>query len=221
MIASTYFGPGTKAVLQGNTLTGNTYGADIGYGSGDTTVALLEGNNLVANTGAGLQVEGGATVDAGDCTGSNVTGLGSSTGGNDFSGYFVGTAKAIINLNSGSPSVLAYQDNYGAVSGQNILNVLSGAVAFSQSGGLLLTSPPIVSGPSAPQCLNDVAAVAPAAANLAQFLAQGGIASASSVSSFSSSQTFVLNSPGNYTVTRTYSLTDTAASPRPATRPFR
>ena len=70
--------------------------------------AMIQGSVLTGATEAGIRVENGGTVDAGNCTGVNVTGLGISTGGNTLTGYgFDSKAPwAIENLNtSGRPGV--------------------------------------------------------------------------------------------------------------------
>ena len=85
------------AVVTNNlaSITGNGIGVDV-----DTGVALLQNNDLTGNTVAGIWATNGAIVDAGDCGDGNVTGLGSSSGGNDLSGYFAGPGVAIINGNA-------------------------------------------------------------------------------------------------------------------------
>ncbi len=109
----------------------------------DTGVALLENNDLRSNSVAGILATNGAIVDAGNCTGTNVTGLGMSTGGNNLSGYaFTNTGPfAIANYNpAATPVVLAEQDNFGAMAGTNIANDFYGAsgVVYSQSPELLV-----------------------------------------------------------------------------------
>ncbi len=181
-------------------ITGNGVGIDVNGGK-----ALVENNTLTNNSIAAIRVQNGGTLDAGDCTGSSVTGLGtgsglngSSAGGNDLSGYLTGGAKAIINE---SGTALAYNNNFGAAPGQDILAALTGAVAYSQSGGVLVNSP---LPPITVQCVGEIPT---AATNFAGFIALGGVAScnAATVSSSDSPLT-----PGPYegTVTRTYTLTD-------------
>ncbi len=80
-----------------NTITGNTTGIEVNGGT-----AMLQGNDLTGNT-IGLRVEGGAVVDAGqNGPGTDFTGLGISTGGNDFTGYTSSSSSsgAIVNLNA-------------------------------------------------------------------------------------------------------------------------
>ena len=95
---------GGSANLLDNTITGNTFaGVDVDGGT-----AVLQGNNLTGN-GIGLLIRGAAVVDAGQ-TGkpvqSNFTGLGVSTGGNDFSGYSGSSTSsgAIVDLNAVPPA---------------------------------------------------------------------------------------------------------------------
>ena len=56
-------------------ITGNTNGVDVNGGK-----ALIENNDLTGNSEAAIRLENNGVVDAGDCTGGNVTGLGSGTG---------------------------------------------------------------------------------------------------------------------------------------------
>ncbi len=202
--ADSDFGPNTKATVRGNTLTGNTLGAAIGFGvSGDTSAVMLEGNNLAGNAVDGIQVVGGATVDAGDCTGGNVTGLGSSSGGNNLSGYgFDGASPwAIENLNGSGPAVLAYQNSYGAVVGNNLASLFSGNVLADQSGGLLVQYP----GPQTVMCLSSE----PAGANtLAAFVAQGGAVSATTATVSFIDSVVSSNYPSKQVISRQYSLSD-------------
>ena len=97
-------GPGGTATIISNpaaAITGNTTGIDVDGGT-----ALVQTTDLNGNT-VGLLIQGGGTVDAGqDGAGTNFTGLGVSTGGNDFSGYSTAataSAGAIVNLNGGAP----------------------------------------------------------------------------------------------------------------------
>ena len=189
-------------------ITTNAVGVDVDGGK-----ALIQNNDLTANAEAGIRVEDGAIVDAGNCSGVNVTGLGISTGGNNLSGYgFDNVAPwAVEDLNtSAEPNVLAQQDNFGALAGQDIEQVLYdhqdspglSTVVFSQSGALLLSCPPTTS----VQCLVDVPV---GATTLAQFLAQGGVVSGSS-GTVSFSDSFVPGAyPGDGTITRLYTVAST------------
>ena len=174
-------------------IAGNGVGIDVDMGK-----AMLQNNDLTGNTVAGIQVENGATVDAGNC-GADVTGFGASTGGNNLSGYLTGSAKAIINANAGgTPVVLADHDNFGATSPvDNLVAAFSGVVEYSQSPAVLSCP-----GPVTVTCVSDV----PAGANsLAGFIAQGGYYSAGAASvSFSDTP----HPAGNGTITRTYTVAD-------------
>ena len=84
-------GAGASASIISNSasITGNAVGVSV-----DAGAALLENNDLAGNTLAAVLATNNATVDAGDCSGSDVTRLGtgtgahgSSAGGNDLSGY--------------------------------------------------------------------------------------------------------------------------------------
>jgi autotransporter-associated beta strand protein len=197
------------ATLKGNTASpmGNAVGVLV---SGASALALLENNTLTGDTEAGIKVAGGATVDAGDCTDSHVTGLGtgsepngSSAGGNVLTGYGFDSAApwAIENLNSGSPAVFAYQNSYGAVADNNLASLFTGNVLADQTGALLLQSPANLNF----QCLSSVPA---GATDLAGFVAQGGTVSATAAS-VSFNDSVVPSTPNNRVVTRTYTVTDT------------
>src|SRR5207344_2929854 len=78
-----------SVVGQHQSICGNLVGIDVDAGR-----ALIEGSLLTNNYTAAIAVENGGVVDAGDCDGGNVTGLGagsgpngSSAGLNDLSGY--------------------------------------------------------------------------------------------------------------------------------------
>ena len=100
-------GPVAKAriVDNDNSITNNATGVDV-----DGGVAMLQGNNLNGNS-IGALVRGGGKADLGqNGPGTNFTGLGISTGGNNFSGYTsaaTSTAGAIVNLNNNAPNNLA------------------------------------------------------------------------------------------------------------------
>ena len=188
-------------------VTGNGVGIFV---SGSSAKALIENNNLAGNTAAAIRAELGATVDAGDCNGGNVTGLGtgggpngSSAGLNDLSGYGFDNAApwAIENLNTGGPAVLAYQNSFGAVTGDNLEKLFSGVVQASQSGAVLLVSAPPDTNV---QCL---ASVPEGATTLAQLVAQGGAVSATPVT-VAFSDIVVSNSPNDRVITRTYVVAD-------------
>jgi autotransporter-associated beta strand protein len=175
----------------------------------DGGAALIENNNLTGNTVAGIVATNGAVVDAGDCAGANVTGLGtgsglngSSAGLNNLSGYGFDNAApwAVENLNGGTPVVLAQLNNYGAGVGDNIGAAVSGAVTYSQFGGVLVSCPPAVS----VQCVADVPA---GATTLAQFLTLGGQVSCSSAT-VSYSDGALTPGPVDGTITRTYTIID-------------
>jgi len=155
--------------------------------------ALLENNNLTGDTEAGLKVLNGATADAGNC-GTDITGLGSSAGGNNLSGYLSGSAKAVINVGS---TVSAEDDNFGATKGGNISNAFTGTVAFSQNPQVLAAPAPVTV-----TCVSEVPA---GATTLDGFIAQGGYFSASAATvTFADNTNFI----GSGVITRTYTVTD-------------
>jgi parallel beta-helix repeat protein len=96
-----------SAALIGNFVNNNGAGVDV-----DGGIALLQDNDLNSNT-IGLLIRNGGTVDAGQvddvgpdgAIASDFTGLGMSTGGNDFSSYTDpadASSGAIVNLNADS-----------------------------------------------------------------------------------------------------------------------
>ncbi|MFT3883717.1 MAG: right-handed parallel beta-helix repeat-containing protein [Gemmatales bacterium] len=136
---------GYAKLTNGNTISGNRWGVRVLGGT-----AMLQGNNLSGNShtgasAAGLFVANGGVVDAGqviDTTEVNYTGLGISTGGNNFAtGYAMGGAQAIVNLNAnfgGPPSgtanltdgtnVSARNNNFGTTVYGNIEQVVNHAI---------------------------------------------------------------------------------------------
>lgn len=209
-------GAGSSINVQESTATivGNSasVGSQVGiWVSGASAKALIEGNTLVGDSEAGIKVDSGATVDAGDCTGGDVTGLGtgsglggSSAGGNVLTGYgFDGaTPWAIENLNAGSPIVLAYQNNYGAVVGNNLATLFSGDVAADQAGGLLVQYPGTVTVP----CLSNLPA---GATSLADFVTQGGTVSATTAAVSYVDSVLSSNYPNQQVISRSYTVSDT------------
>lgn len=198
------------ASVRNNSLTENTTAIYVG---GGTTKVLVESNEFSGTYGPGLHVESGAIVDAGDCLNRNVTGLGSSAGGNRLVGFgFDGVAPhAIENWNYGSvghPPVLAYNNDFGATAADDIEALMvddtdfSGfsAVEFSQAGPLLVSCPPAIT-------VTGSADVPTAATTLADFRAQGGVVS-SSPATVSSSDGPLTPGPTEGTITRTYTVTD-------------
>jgi hypothetical protein len=194
--------------LLGSQLLSGAVGLEV-----DGAKALVENTVFSGQSAAAMRVLNGAIVDAGDCAGGNVTGLGtgsgangSSAGGNEFGGHEGGLPWAIKNLNTSSqPTILAQNNHFGA--SQNIELLLYddtddpalSAVTFSQPV-LTVSCPPNVSVP----CLGD----APAGAQtLAAFLAQGGVAS-SSPASVSFIDGPLTPGPVEGTITRTYTITD-------------
>jgi hypothetical protein len=195
-------GANATATVRGSAIVGNQIGVDVDAGK-----ALIESNNLANNSIAGIEAVNGGIVDAGDCTGSNVTGLGtgsgqngSSAGANNLSGYGFDAAAPWAILSTSTAPVLGYQNLYGAVTGDYIANVLSGNVLFSQLGGAPIKCP-------APVTLQCTAQVPPALTTFAAFLAAGGTVPGSE-GTVASEDALVETVPGTYTITRTYVLTD-------------
>jgi parallel beta-helix repeat protein len=139
ILVTTYYGLGTQATIIGNFIYGNTTGIAVGYDSSDTSLvtikdnffngsggngvgidvvggkAMIQGNDLRYNN-VGIQVEGGATVDAG---GGHIAGLDSSTGDNILRGYTGDPTTgnyAIVDLNTkagSQPNVMARNNYFG------------------------------------------------------------------------------------------------------------
>ena len=125
-------GAEASATITNDTITGNGTGVDVDGGT-----ALLQGNDLTSNT-IGLLIDDGGIVDAGQ-TGkpaeSNFTGLGESTGGNNFSSYTAAATSssgAIVDLNADS------------VAGPR--GVPADATAFGNTWNAALTTPAEVGG---------------------------------------------------------------------------
>ncbi|MBN1587875.1 MAG: right-handed parallel beta-helix repeat-containing protein, partial [Pirellulales bacterium] len=98
-----YVGPGSATAIVGNSIVGTGLSTAIDVESG---TAMIEGNDLGGNM-IGLLVRSDGTtpavVDAGQLAGgTDFTGLGISTGGNDFSAYTTSDALsgAVVNLNA-------------------------------------------------------------------------------------------------------------------------
>lgn len=213
VLATTYFAPNTALTLLDSSLTGNTYGVAIGYDSADATKVLLQGNDLTGNTAAGVQITGAALVDMGQLPpGSNFTGLGISTGGNDLSGYgFDETDPWAIDASDtvAGAQVLAYNNDFGAAITDDINSLITDgfdasgpvAAAFSQTGDLTAVAPTNVT----VECAGDIPA---AITNLADYISAGGVVSASPVTISSVDVNYGGFPVGDGTVTRTYTLTD-------------
>jgi VCBS repeat-containing protein len=159
----------SKASILNNTITNSGIaGVEVDGGT-----ALLQGNTLNGNT-IGLLVEGAAIVDAGQAgkpTTSNFTGLGISTGGNDFSGYTVAataTSGAIVDLKPDAVAgrqnppadVTAYGNTWATPTANGIENVVwhdtdvstLGFVDFAAFGNLVVT-------PTTPTTINEGSSV--------------------------------------------------------------
>jgi hypothetical protein len=183
-------------------ITGNAVGVKV-----DTGVAMIQNNDLTGNTSAAIVALNGAKVDAGDCTGANVTGLGSSSGGNNLSGYSFNSVAplAIENFNaSDTPVVLAENDNFGALAGTNITTDFNNpaAAVYSQNAEVLVAP-------------TDVTVVCPSyvplpATTLSGLIAQGGYFSASTATVSSLDSTVLTNSG---TIIRTYTVVDACGVP--------
>ncbi len=172
----------------------------------DSGRALVEGNLLTSNRFAAIVVENNGVVDAGDCSGANITGLGSgnglngaSAGLNTLSGFGFDKLAPWAIHNSGGIPVLADRNIFKAAEGENIRDAIHGPVSFSETGILSVSAPPAMQ----VECIGQVPV---AAQTMEEFVAAGGVVTAGSVSRVSSSETIVTNRPGHYTLTRCYTV---------------
>ncbi len=188
-------------VGQHQSICGNLVGIDVDGGR-----ALIEGSLLTNNYAAGITVENGGIVDAGDCDGGNVTGLGtgsgpngSSAGSNDLSGYGCDRKEPWAIRNESNIPVLADRNFLNVRPGEDINAAVSGPVRFSDAGALKVVAPVA----RQVECLSEVP---PGAETAEQFVAAGGLVTAGAISAVAFHDTVVLDRPGAYTVFRDYSL---------------
>jgi hypothetical protein len=168
--------------------------------------ALVEGNLLASNRFAAIVSQNNGIVDAGDCSGSDVTALktgsginGASAGLNDFSGYGFDNVAPWAISNSIGGTVLADRNIFNAAPGQLIEDAFCGAVRFSDSAKLVVSPPARLE----VQCFSQVPV---AATTLEEFVAAGGVLISGSVASLVACDIIVTNGPGQYTITRCYTL---------------
>src|SRR5579883_3283089 len=195
-------------VGNGQVITGNDIGVRVDAGS-----ALLEGNALTNNSLAGISVINNGIVDAGDCDGVNVTGLGAgsgpngaSSGLNDLSGYGFDRAEPWAIINSGAKPVCADRNNFGLYSGNLVDEVVKGLVRFSGSEGLKVAPPPALQ----VDCMGEIP---PLALTIDDFIRAGGSLISGTATSMTSLERIVTNRPGSYTLVRTYNLSGECSSP--------
>ncbi len=221
-------GPGAKSTIINNamSITTNTIGIVVDGGT-----ALIENNNLTGNTGAGIQAKNGALVDAGDCAGNNVTGLGtgtgingSSAGLNNLTGYGVDNVApwAVEDLNSNvQPNVFAENNNFGLVGAQNAEdlfyddtdNAAKSKVFGGQQSTLTISCPPTgvpvecsSTPPGVPQ-------------TLASFLALGGTAS-TTTGTATYADSGLIGGPCNGHFDRVWTVTDACGHSATCTQTF-
>jgi hypothetical protein len=73
ILATTYFGTGTKATITGSTFTGNTTGINVGYDETDQSIVIANNNKIYGNTEFGISSTGPSVNAAGNWWGT-VTG---------------------------------------------------------------------------------------------------------------------------------------------------
>jgi hypothetical protein len=172
----------------------------------DVGRVLIENNILTSNRVAAITVENGGIVDAGDCQGGNITGLGTGTGANgssagfnDLSGYGCDRAAPWAIRNNSTVPVLADRNHFDIRPGEKIDDVLSGAVLFSDSVSLSVIPPPT----SQVLCISDMP---PGATTVEDFRSQGGLITAGTATAVAFVDTVITNWPGYYTLFRRYSI---------------
>jgi hypothetical protein len=190
-------GTNAAAIVRDN--TGSISGASVGIDV-DAGKALIENNNLTGNTTAAIRVSNSGVVDAGDCRNGNASGLGSSGGRNNLSGYGFDSFGPWAIQNLGSVAALAHNNFYGASAGDTLGGAFFGPVNFCQSGGTPIRCPPTL-------VVQDLGQAPGAAETMAGFLADGGLA-ADTAGTLGARDTVVTNEPGHHFITRTYALTD-------------
>ena len=196
-------GTRASASLIGNTqpISGNDVGINVDGGR-----ALLERNTLTNNRVAAIMIQNNGLMDAGDCSGGNVSGLGTgsclngaSAGLNDLSGYGVNRSPPWAITNSGNVPVMADRNVFNWPAAESLRDAIAGPVSFSSSGLLAISPPPTIE----VECIGQIPL---AAKTQEEFLAAGGVVTADSETSLSSCDAIVTNRPGQYTVTRTYTV---------------
>ncbi|HUA66080.1 MAG TPA: immunoglobulin domain-containing protein, partial [Alphaproteobacteria bacterium] len=168
----------------------------------------IQNNDLTGNSTAGISVTNNAIVDAGNCAGNNLTGLGASDGENNLSGYSFanGPTWAIQSFNTLPGTVFAENDNYGATTAQNIssdINDIAGTVTYSQ-GPAIITAPTNVT----EVCASEIP---PGATTLSGYAQAGGYYSGNSATvSFSDSDSTNYEDATNVVITilRDYTLSN-------------
>jgi hypothetical protein len=182
-------------------ISGNDVGICVNAGR-----ALIEGNILSSNRAAAIQIENSAVVDAGDCSGENVSRLGTgsgpngaSAGLNDFSSYGCDNKTPWAITNSSDIPVVADRNFFEIRPGEDIKAAFYGPVRFSVAGNLSVRPPPSLQ----VECLNQIP---PAACTLQEFLAAGGVITAGAPNAITSQDTVFTNRPGEYVMTRSYTF---------------
>jgi hypothetical protein len=200
-------GPKARATVIGNGLPicANDVGIQVDGGR-----ALLERNTLTNNRLAAILVDHNGTVDAGDCAGLNITGLGTGTGPNgasaglnDFSAYGQNRQPPWAITNSGSIAVRADGNIFNAPRPRD---AIAGLVSFSASGTLSVFPPPLLQ----LECIGEVPAPAE---TVEEFASMGGTVVGGEGLSITCRDSIVTNRPGHYVVTRSYTLAGGCSQP--------
>ena len=176
ILVSTFFAPGTTATLTGNNvISGNSTGVFVGFNASDASDLTIDGGQITGNdTGVlvrgvgaealiqsadltgnttGLRILEDATVDAGG----GATSLGTSTGGNTFTGYDGVTTLAIDNGNldaGGNVDVFALNNDFGSSVTAVIEQVIDHTVDDALLTEVFFSQAPVIP-PASPVFVND------------------------------------------------------------------
>lgn len=142
VLATDFYGPGTRGTLTGNFLNGNTQAIAAGYAAGDATVLVVHDNDLSGNVSDAIGSSLNNTLDAsGNWWGSNLVGdVAAEVAGNpvDFTPWLDGGADTDLAVGfQGDFSILHVDDD----------SPQSGAVARIQEGVNLVTASIVLVGP--------------------------------------------------------------------------
>lgn len=149
ILVSTYFAPGTQAVLSGNEISSSSVGVVVGYDSDDSSTVSLSGDNIHDNTGDGVFIIGGSATIADDTQITNNTGDGvevTTNGTLDIRGSVTGIAGNAVGINVDGGTALIQDTNLAG----NVVGVLiqqGGVADLGQTGvGTNLTGLGVSSG---------------------------------------------------------------------------
>ncbi len=143
ILVTTYYAPGTGAVITGNTITGNYIGIAVGYDAADTSTVTAHQNNLEDNPGGGMISTAPPVDAAGNWWGTayKPSILSHFTGPITFEPYAVNAAGTVLNLPLPTPVFvdLSYTDGSagGHIFGYDAFNNLKDGISGVVAGGTL------------------------------------------------------------------------------------